>query len=359
MMHHCFSCLSPYLLSWRNTPLGYIIGYGSRHIYWDFVIYAALCFAGIALCAALYKGKRHPLLVPLAMECHIVLILWGGLLLLSRTIGSWYDLSVRPVAKIPLAYHGIPLYLAGITLFAAHMLKRSYDAQFRVPRRFVVMGRCAYLFLGAALVLAVILNIAYWYMCEKNPELYYTSRFYPFLRSLPGRQNLWERNYFLLAVISWLFYTGMLVFAWKRNMGFQPVTVGYLKQTGFCSLRRGADETMQKNDSSWKNEMEIPEPEIQQILDFLPGLHGRRLTVFERLRTVGRTAAKHGHCPELLRLDIAYGENMNLESISRFHLVKRKNRCIALLHKDGWYQLEDAETLIQALLKYCPSERGR
>lgn len=151
----------------------------------------------------------------------------------------------------------------------------------------------------------------------------------------------------------------LFAYEWPQNLGFPATTVEEVDQTGRCEL------FCYESDINWVKQacypgcdvqVELNATQMQEILDFLPGLKGRRVLPFEWRPWNGVNC----EYPDPMELRVAYGGRIDAHWRFEVSVVQKNEGYIAFLHHRGpeWYRLIDADAFIQSLLQYYP-ERGK
>ncbi len=95
--------------------------------------------------------------------------------------------------------------------------------------------------------------------------------------------------------------------------------------------------------------IELTPSEMQEILDCLPSLKGRRRAPFE-----WKPEGLNKRYPAPVYMEVAYGGFVDAHWVFRCYFVQKNNRYTVILQARDWYELTDADEFIQTVLRHYP-----
>lgn len=160
-----------------------------------------------------------------------------------------------------------------------------------------------------------------------------------------------------------LLLVGMLTAYYQipKNLGFGATTLEEFKKTGLCEME------FYESDIDWSERTcypgtdvlhELSASDIQEIIDCLPALKGRRMAWFEWHPENG-VNIKY---PDPVRLNIHYGSRVDASWVFQCYFVQKNHQYTVLIHNypdqnffnTSWYELVGADDFIETVLSHYP-----
>ncbi len=163
------------------------------------------------------------------------------------------------------------------------------------------------------------------------------------------------RKFRFIAVL--LVVCGMITayYTVPRSLGFGETTVAEVEKTGYFKL------SCYEPDIDWDKQVcypgtdisiELTPSEMQEILDCLPDLKGRRRAPFE-----WKPEGLNTRYPAPVYMKVDYGGLVDehwAQWVFRCYFVQKDNRYTVILQARDWYELTDADEFIQTVLRHYP-----